>query len=655
MKRTIVFFFLVEFITFFGRAQETGQEFSESHQLDSLNQLTSELYHDTIRADALIKISLILYISNFDTLLALSKQAEEMAKKNLTEEISSQEKKTFLRIQSEATSNIAYYFQETGDLDEALSNYRICLGIDKNQGNYEGISASLNNIGMIYYYQGQVVTALDYFLLSLRIDENIADPSELGPTLNNLGYIYEHQGDTTNALIYYNRALSSFKLAQDELSQAAILINIGSVLRHQNEQKAIEKFTLALEICNKFDYVGGKASTLLNLGNVYFENGDYDLAFEYLNEALPLFEQTGDRAGLSVCYVNLGKIFRIRRNYSEAAHLGERGLEVSIEIGNVYNQKAAYELLSEVYQSTHEFEKSLIFYQHFIQMRDSLLNTETKQKAFQKKLEYEYDKEQALSELSHKKEMALSEQEKKNQYTVLFFSISLLILLIVFTFIISARLKKTRNQKLLIEEKNRENELLLGEIHHRVKNNLQVISSLLSLQEKSLTDESAKNAILESKERVKSMGLIHKMLYQQDNFSGIQIKEYVQELAEGLFATFGLSGTTSALKLEIDDLIMDVDTAIPLGLILNELIVNTLKHGLSDKEKIALLITIQLKNGLEVEIHDNGNGKKAEIENSTSFGSKLVRSLVRQLNGKMHIDDVKGLHYTLEIQDYKLV
>ena len=94
-----------------------------------------------------------------------------------------------------------------------------------------------------------------------------------------------------------------------------------------------------------------------------------------------------------------------------------------------------------------------------------------------------------------------------------------------------------------VKLKNTENELLLGEIHHRVKNNLQVISSLLSLQEKNIKDETAKRAILEGKERVKSMGLIHKMLYQNDNYSGIEMTAYIETLVSSLMLSFGLKSS----------------------------------------------------------------------------------------------------------------
>jgi len=154
-----------------------------------------------------------------------------------------------------------------------------------------------------------------------------------------------------------------------------------------------------------------------------------------------------------------------------------------------------------------------------------------------------------------------------------------LILIVAFSAIIAFRLRVSNAQKQIIQNKNKENELLLGEIHHRVKNNLQVISSLLSLQERNITDETAKAAIMDGKERVQSMGLIHKMLYQQNNFSEINMSEYIEKLISGLLESFGKRSEDFELNYDIKDVNLDVDTAIPLGLIINELVVNALKHA----------------------------------------------------------------------------
>ena len=198
--------------------------------------------------------------------------------------------------------------------------------------------------------------------------------------------------------------------------------------------------------------------------------------------------------------------------------------------------------------------------------------------------------------------------------------------------------------------------MLLGEIHHRVKNNLQVISSLLSLQERSIDDVSAKAAILEGKERVKSMGLIHKMLYQNDNYAGVEMDDYAQQLISSLLDSFGMNGSKIKLDINFSKLKLDVDTAIPVGLIINELVINSLKYAYDKTASPQLKVNLtETSAELLLEVADNGSGSANALINSKSFGMKLIKSLSRQLGGSLSITENEGISIKINITDYKLV
>src|SRR5690606_25398559 len=144
--------------------------------------------------------------------------------------------------------------------------------------------------------------------------------------------------------------------------------------------------------------------------------------------------------------------------------------------------------------------------------------------------------------------------------------------------------------------------------------------------------------ILEGKERVKSMSLIHKMLYQNDNYAGIEMEKYIQELVSGLIDTFGIVRENLTLKTRIDHLKLDVDSAVPIGLIINELVINVFKYALNEQGVGTLSIELVKKEAaLNLKIADNGNGTVEDLDNNNSFGAKLVRSLVRQINGEMQV------------------
>ena len=202
----------------------------------------------------------------------------------------------------------------------------------------------------------------------------------------------------------------------------------------------------------------------------------------------------------------------------------------------------------------------------------------------------------------------------------------------------------------LLDTKNAENELLLREIHHRVKNNLEVVSSLLALQSAQINDPNTKDAMAESQNRVNSIGIVHQKLYQGTNLGAVEMKDYFLNLSESILDSFGAEQRID-LQLAMEHLDLDIDTAVPLGLIVNELLTNCIKYAFPNEEKG--IITIKLNkqdNRLRLEVADNGVGKSG-VTQGTGFGGQLVSLLTQQLNGTMTETNQNG---TTLIFDFKL-
>lgn len=200
-----------------------------------------------------------------------------------------------------------------------------------------------------------------------------------------------------------------------------------------------------------------------------------------------------------------------------------------------------------------------------------------------------------------------------------------------------------------LQIKNEEKEVLLKEIHHRVKNNLQTIASLLNLQQRRLKDKMAIGAIEESKNRVKVMGLIHKFLYQQETTEGINLHNYLAQLVDMLIDSYNVNKKVCK-KVEIDNITTDMDMAITLGLILNELITNSLKHAFENIDSPELKLLVHAKGKVVfIQLIDNGNNISINVDyGSTGFGWKLVNSLVESLNGKINTVNKEGFEVRIE-------
>ena len=195
----------------------------------------------------------------------------------------------------------------------------------------------------------------------------------------------------------------------------------------------------------------------------------------------------------------------------------------------------------------------------------------------------------------------------------------------------------------------REKEALLKEIHHRVKNNLQVVSSLLGLQARAVSDEQTRRTLEESQNRIHSMALLHKSLYQSDNLSQIDFPEYVRQLASHLFQSYGITSDRIRLRTNLAKLNLGLDAAVPCGLIINELISNSLKHAFpGDREGEVRIELRESPDGkVRLVVGDNGVGVDIGSLRPTTLGLRLVRMLAEQLGAELDIQSRGGIETQL--------
>ena len=200
-------------------------------------------------------------------------------------------------------------------------------------------------------------------------------------------------------------------------------------------------------------------------------------------------------------------------------------------------------------------------------------------------------------------------------------------------------------------ERNERIETLLKELHHRVKNNMQVISGLLSLQSNRLEEGVARESLEASRTRIEAMALIHKGLYQEKDAASVQINDYLVSLNESLANSFGFHKEVIETIVDMQDNIMDIDRAVPVGLIVNELVSNSFKYAFHNTSLPKVFVVLKQTNNKNfvLRVSDNGIGKpEEEIKGKGSFGLKLVRILAGQLNADIKIENQEGTHFTLQ-------
>ena len=212
---------------------------------------------------------------------------------------------------------------------------------------------------------------------------------------------------------------------------------------------------------------------------------------------------------------------------------------------------------------------------------------------------------------------------------------------------------KNKKNEEKISQSLKEKEILLKEVHHRVKNNMQVISSILNLQSSYVTDEYALSLLKECQNRIKSMAYIHESLYQTKNFESVNFTEYLSTLSKNLIHTYSVNSKKVKLVLNLSDLFLNLDLSIPCGLIINEIISNSIKYAFTNRMDGIIFVNLGIEKGkVRIEVGDNGVGipHDVDLKQTQTLGMQLVYTLIEQIDGTLELDRINGTKFIIKFK-----
>ncbi len=385
-----------------------------------------------------------------------------------------------------------------------------------------------------------------------------------------------------------------------------------------------------------------------NMGEIYESQNNYKLAIESYKKALALNEENDEKQGIANSLRNLGKVYFKTKKYNEALSMLFKGIEIADEIDYKKAQFEIFGVITDVYDAQGMFEEAFKYNKLYYNLKDTIMNESTQEKMMEFQTRYETEKKN--SEIARLKLDKMEQLSKIRNQRLMNYSLILGFIIVsafVFILLYNYNLKK---------KANKEKEVLIKEIHHRVKNNLQTISSLLSLQNNYIVNNEIKDIVKESQSRVKSMALIHQLLYQQEDVSKIDFEKYLIQLFQAISSIYSQANKKIECTIHCENIFLDIDTAIPVGLIANELFVNAFKHAFCGDEKDGL-ITVQMSKQPDkkfiFKFKDNGIGLPLtiNIENSNTLGLKLVNILVRQIKGELSYHTIDGTEFKIIFDD----
>lgn len=560
------------------------------------------------------------------------------------------------KAKADAHNNLGVASHIRGNFVQALAHYQSSLQLRISLADSAGIAGLQNNIASIYAVQGNYPLALENYQASLNMKLQLGNGRGAANSLNNIGNIYYYQKNFSQALKYYQEALSLENDLQNAMGQGRSLGNIGLVLLDQgNFSEAITYYKRAYQIMDSLNLECQTMYPANGLGASLFASGEIEAARGYLMEALEDGKACNDPVIISSSLETLANV-ELSSNHPSKA---EQFLLESFDVAQKNNLKVS---IKDVSWSLYNFykgrdtQKALAFLEINRALTDSIFNDDLTAQLTRLELNYQFQQEKDSIQYAREREVYSFNAALRQRQVILIFTSVVLGLAIILLFIIYRfyQLKKKANEQLfdknaLITKSLREKELMLNEIHHRVKNNLQIVSSLLSIQSRLVRDEGAKKAIRDSQNRILSMAMVHQNLYSRGEVAEIDMAHYLNQLIKSIAHTFD-ENANHELQIFISPIQLPPDIAVNIGLIANELLTNVYKHAFPSGTKNAL---VKISLGIEGKdlifaVEDNGIGITSHTE---SYGSYLMQTLANSMNGSLTFRSEIGTCFILRIPD----
>lgn len=551
-------------------------------------------------------------------------------------------------------NQVALAWTEKSNLDSADVYFLNAIQLAYSSGDTISAGNLLNSIGINYYFQGNFSKAIQYYDSSLALFDKLKYKEGMARSLNNLGIIYRIRRNYYKALEIYNRSLKIKEQIADSSGIAVTHYNLGYAYTFLNDQvNSLKHFTLASEIYKRLDNQEEVYKTSMAKGAALYNLGEFDEAYKELRFAKDHISQKNSLEYIQAM-VYLGAVLMHKDSANQGITYMENGFAIMENSGRIDLLKNISFELAKAYEQIEEHKKAAYHWKNYSVLLDSL-SGEQKQWAIEE-MQARFDSREKENMIQIQEIELLRQRDQKKLYLI---AAVLAVLLLTVSTLFAVKQFKLRKNLLIANRKIKktleEKDSLMKEIHHRVKNNLQMVSSILSIQSREISDQKALEAVNASKTRVQSMGLIHQFLYGEGEFRSIQMDAYVKNLTAYLLSAYNNPHKVLSIHADVEELYLDVDTAIPLGLILNELITNSIKHAFKNQSQGAVFISLKKVDGrLLLKVQDDGTGYDPALPRKNSFGLTLLETLAKRLKAEVSINSLSGTTIEYSITNYHL-
>ncbi|GAB3791119.1 hypothetical protein GCM10028818_61960 [Spirosoma horti] len=523
--------------------------------------------------------------------------------------------------------------------------------------NYALLDYIYYRLSIIEVYRGNYHGAMQYSLKAIQQALSTNQTQRLGDYYNQISNIYQYLNNIDKQLEYARMALYFFEKYNRKAEIHAQAGQICFLLIRK--KKAAEAFSFYQNILRQFP-ITEKSLQILSLRNlalIYEALEKYKKAELYYLQFLSRLEGYNNQDPVKVgAYLFVGMYYLNRRDFTKARYYFTQHAKLINPLENPKAKQTNQLYFFKLDSAQGNFQSALAHFQQYSIIKDSIQTAKKAKQIEELQIQYETtNKEQRINLLTTQARVQQARIQQANLTRNVSFGGAAMLLILLGLIYNRYRLKQSQQVQIqlknqALEELVSEKEWLLKEIHHRVKNNLQLIISLLQSQGRYLLDKAAISAIEQSEHRVRAMALIHQKLYRAENLAQIDMPAYIQEVAGQLSDSFDPQKRI-ALQYTIAPLKLDVSQAVPLGLIINEAITNAFKYAFPGNRTgiIQLSVTKIDSEHYRLSIDDNGVGlpKDFDLSRNKSMGANIMRRLSKQLGGAMEVQSLQGVEISI--------
>ncbi len=647
MKVLKIYILLVIGIAFAGESL-----LAQRRQIDSLCALIKTGKEDTVQVKHYLKLYFQYFPMNkYDTCLIYLNKGLFLAKK-----ITVGKEHGWKKGIAHCYNNIGVINWRKGNYQLALTNY---LAAKKEYAyiHYNpGLVLTNNNIGLICDEQGKYADALIYYFLALKVAEQINNKYNMTMCNNNLGNAYHWLKNDSLALIHLNTSLKLAKELDSKVDISLAYNNIGLVYDGQlNFTKALKNYFAALKINTEESNESGMAMNYNNIGIVYYRQHNNKEALKMYLMSLNIEEKLNDKKGLVGSYRNLGDLYREAINLKQADFYVNKSIFSAKEIGRKYDIVKGYESLIKIDSTKGDYKAAYRHHLLFDAYNDSIFNEEAQKKGIQATMQYAFDKkETALKFEADKSLLEFEIQNKLNtqkQFFLIIGFIGFALLTGVLLFFGKRAYHANKKYSEVLAKENETKELLMQEVHHRINNSLQMISSLLSIQADTAINRETQSYLIKTETRIHTMSAMHQLLQEANTGLEVDINLYLHKVIN-FYKQVLENYPDITLDVQIPSNILNSKTALPLALIVNELLTNAIKYAFPNKVGVIKILLTKTERTLyqwQLSISDNGTGLPTDKTplNESSLGLELVTIMTKQLGGKLNTFNNNGANFVI--------